>query len=85
MASDADTNIPNWLDITRERNGLTDFQPFRLFFEGKTDQNEYRPIGVIWWLRNSSISNKTGFVHVGNAAKITGSESSTLRGVRPSV
>ena len=47
-----------------EKNKCTDFQPFRLFRDGKIGNNEYRTsgIGSYWWLR--CIYDKHSFLGV---------------------
>ena len=86
MASDASTSNPNWINEVRERNKLTDFQAFRLFFEGVTTQNKYRSIGKTWWIRNMGVGDLNTYTYVTiNTSNITGSRPSLLNGVRPSV
>ena len=66
----------------RERNGMTDFQPFRLFLVGNWNQNEYRKIGIEWWRRIVSMSNTKYFGTTLTDGKSSSGEAAMQRGVR---
>ena len=66
----------------RERNGMTDYQVFRLFLVGMTSQNEYRKIGSIGYsTRGIGVSNISVFQTVLNNSVLGGPSPQTLLGV----
>ena len=66
----------------RERNGMTDYQVFRLFRDGYTDQNEYRKIGSIGYsTRGIGVSNINVFQTVLNNSVLGGPSPMTALGV----
>ena len=71
-----------WVDAYNnlfEVNDLTDFQPFRLFFEGVT--NEYKPVGIACWLRNMSTSMSTWYCIGVSKGNMIGKSASNTAGV----